>query len=202
MKNSGYLDPVNGQRMRLFVSVLLLLVAVSTGITTATGAMFTDSQAVASNTFSTGTVDVSTSPTSALVTFAGMAPGDKKTAAVTVSNSGSLAMRYALRSTTTEDSLATALSMTVKTGVTSCTDGGFGTDGTVIYGPDKLGAVASRNIIGDPTEGAQSGDRSLNASASEALCFQVTLPITTGNSIQGLNTTATLDFSAEQTTNN
>ena len=58
------------------------------------------------------------------------------------------------------------------------------------------------NLIGSPTQGAQAGDRTLNASASEVLCTQVALPLSTGNAFQGLTTTATFGFDAEQTSNN
>jgi len=187
---------------RVAVSFLVFSVSVASLVASVTGAIFSDTQSVASNTFSTGTVDISTSPTSALVTFSGMAPGDKVTNPITVSNGGSLQLRYAIKSTTTEDTLAAQLDMTIKTGVTTCTNGGFGTDGSTIYGAADLGNTSGLNVVGDPTQGSQSGDRTLNASANETLCIQVSLPIGTGNSYQGLSTTATFSFEAEQTANN
>ena len=64
--------------MRKVVLVALLGIGVLGLIAgTSTLAVFTDSAAVGSNSFTTGTVDISTSPTSALVTYSGMAPGDK-----------------------------------------------------------------------------------------------------------------------------
>ena len=56
--------------------------------------------------------------------------------------------------------------------------------------------------LGDPTVGAQAGDRTLAGLASEILCFQAALPAATGNAFQGATTTATFTFSAEQTANN
>jgi len=165
-------------------------------------AIFTDTASVPNNTFTVGTLDISTNPATALVTFSGMAPGDQVTNPITVTNAGTLQLRYAVTSTTTENVLAAQLDLTIKTGVTTCTNGGFGASGTVIYGPGDLGSVAGTNVIGDPAQGGQSGDRTLNASGNETLCFNVTLPSSTGNSFQGLNTTATLAFQAEQTTNN
>jgi hypothetical protein len=119
-----------------------------------------------------------------------------------VSNAGTLQLRYAVTSTTTENALAAQLDLTVKTGVTTCTNGGFATDGTVVYGPGDLGSTTGVNLIGDPGTGAQAGDRTLNAGANEVLCFRVSLPLATGNSFQGLTTTATVAFVAEQTANN
>lgn len=188
--------------LRLILAIMLFGTAVGTTVTLATGAVFTDTQSVGSNTFSTGTVDVSTSPASAVVTYSGMAPGDKVTNPITVSNAGSLQLRYAVKSTTTEDVLAAQLDMTIKSGVTACTNAGFGADGTVLYGPGDLGSTTGVNAIGDPTQGAQAGDRALNASTNEGLCIQVSLPLSTGNPFQNLTTTATLDFVGEQTVNN
>jgi hypothetical protein len=121
---------------------------------------------------------------------------------MTVTNGGTLQLRYAVTSTTTEDTLAAQLDLTIKTGVTTCTNAGFDTDGTVICGPGNLGTAAGTDVIGDPTQGADTGDRTLNASANEVLCFNVGLPSSTGNSYQALTTTATLNFQAEQTSSN
>jgi hypothetical protein len=95
-----------------------------------------------------------------------MAPGDEVTNPITVTNGGSLELRYAVTSTTTENTLAGQLDLTIKTGVTTCTNGGFG------------------------------------ASGNETLCFNVELPASTGDTFQGLNTTATFAFQAEQTSSN
>ena len=167
-------------------------------------AVFTDTQNVPSNAFSTGTLDISTNPTSALVTFSGMAPGNQVTNPITVTNGGTLQLRYAVTSTTTVSTppLYEQLDLTIKTGVTTCTNAGFGADGTVIYSPGDLGSTAGTNVIGNPAQGNQAGDRTLNASANETLCFNVQLPSSTGGTYQGLNTTATLAFQAEQTSSN
>ena len=187
---------------RLVASGLILGMGVATMVTTATGALFNDTQSVGANTFSTGTVDISTTPTSAVVTFSDMAPGDKVTNSITASNDGSLQLRYAIKSTTTESVLAAALDMTIKTGVSTCTNGGFGVDGTVISGPADLGSTGGLNVVGDPASGADTGDRTLNASANEVLCVQVELPLAAANTAQGLTSTAILDFIADQTKNN
>jgi len=168
-------------------------------------AVFTDTENVPGNTFSTGTLDISTNPTTALVTFSGMVPGDQVTNPITVSNGGSLQLRYAVTSTTTEDTLAAQLDLTIKTGVTTCTNAGFDVDGTRIYGllgPDDLGSTAGINVIGDPAQGDDTGDRILNGGTNETLCFNVELPSSTDGSYEGLSTTATLAFQAEQTSNN
>jgi predicted ribosomally synthesized peptide with SipW-like signal peptide len=182
--------------------VLLLVGVVAASLGVASNAIWTDSEDVDANTFSTGTVDLGTSPTTALVTYSDMAPGDEVTAEITVSNAGSLDLRYAVTSTTTEDTLAAQLDLTIKSGVTTCTNAGFDTDGTVIYTTGDLGSTTGIDVIGDPTQGADTGDRTLAATANEDLCFNVELPSSTGDSFQGLTTTATFTFAAEQTDNN
>ena len=79
---------------------MLAKILATVGVVTAIGALFmfgafavfTDTQNVPNNTFSVGTLDISTSPTTALVTFSGMAPGDEVTNPITVTNSGTLGL--------------------------------------------------------------------------------------------------------------
>ena len=56
--------------------------------------------------------------------------------------------------------------------------------------------------IGDPTQGAQAGDRTLASGANEQLCFAWSLPLATADAFQGATTTTTFTFAAEQTQNN
>ncbi len=187
-------------------AVLLVLVgAGATAVTQGAVAVFSDTDSSASNAFTTGTVDISTSPASAFITFSTMAPGDKVTQPLTVSNAGSLALRYAVTSdadNTDTEGLRAQLDLTIKSGVTTCDNTNFGVDGTVLYGPADLGSNPAINVIGDPTQGAQAGDRTLAASANEVLCFQDGLPSSTENAFQNATTSATFAFVAEQTVNN
>ena len=43
---------------------------------------------------------------------------------------------------------------------------------------------------------------SLASAANEVLCFNVSLPLSASSTLQGLTSTATLAFAAEQTVNN
>ncbi len=192
------------ERSRLVLGLVALAVSVLGVTTVVTGAYFTDQQDITGNTFSTGSVDLSATPATAVVTLSAMAPGDTVTAPLTVSNAGTLAYRYALLSTVTASTpdLAAQLDLTVKTGVTTCTTAGFSATGTALYGPNDLGSTAGTKIFGDAAQGAQTGDRTLAAGGSEILCVQVSLPSSTGNTYQTKTTTATLRFDAEQTTNN
>lgn len=190
---------------RLLATVAIVGIAGTTLTGLTTGAFFTDTQTVGANTFSTGTVKLGVNPTSALVTFTNMAPGDSIAAPITVSNTGSLAERYAVLSTTDAadaNFLATQLVMNVKTGVTTCTAAGFGATGTLVYTNGVLGSTGGTKVIGDAATGAQAGDRTLASLSNETLCVLVSLPTATGNTFQGKTTTATLRFDSEQTANN
>jgi len=57
-------------------------------------------------------------------------------------------------------------------------------------------------LFGSSAQGSQPGDRTLAAASSEVLCFQVGLPIATGNALQGAASDVTFTFDAEQTANN
>lgn len=162
-----------------------------------TQAVFTDTETVTGNTFSTGTIVLGLSSTSAVLTLSGVFPGDKVTAPLTVSNSGTGALRYAMSSSATNATLAGGINGTVKSGVTLCDNTGFGLTGSSV----TTGTMDSLGF-GSSSQGAQSGDRSLAAGASETLCFQAELPTSAGNTLQGLSTTVTLTFTAEQTANN
>lgn len=184
---------------KALLSVAVVLVGVAL-IAVTSLALFTDSATVPANSFSTGTIDIATSPTTALVTMSAMVPGDQVTAPLTVQNNGTLQLRYAMTSTTTEDALAAELVLTVKSGVTTCNNASWSASGTTLYS-GLLGSQATTAVLGSVTAGAQAGDRTLNAAASEVLCFNVTLPSNAALG-GGASTTATFTFQAEQTTNN
>jgi len=147
------------------------------------------------NAFTSGNVEISTSPASAFLTMSNMTPGDSVTANLTVSNDGTLQLRYAMTTATTDDDslhLDDALTLVIREEGTDCTT----FDGTQLY----TGTLAG-GVIGDPTPGSDTGDRTLNVAAHEHLCFKVTLPSDAVGPMAAA-TTATFTFDAEQTTNN
>ena len=188
---------------RIVASVLLVVVLALTW-TRDTLAVFTDQDSVGANTFTAATIGLTTSPTTALITYSNMQPGDSVTNSITVTNSGNVQLRYALSSSATnadgkalkDGLLLTVRTVDVSTPGTPCND----FDGTQLYAGD-LDSTAGQ-IIGDSATGAQAGDRNLAAAANETLCFRVALPIGTGNTFQNATSTATFTFSAEQTANN
>ncbi|TMB95866.1 MAG: hypothetical protein E6J42_10030 [Chloroflexi bacterium] len=190
----------------LVVLMATALVAAIFGV--GSQALFTDSAPVGSNTFDTGTLDITTSPTSAIWTaVTAGAPGDRATGPLTVNNAGSLQLRYAVTGSNTSSTLAGAMNLRIALrGGASCDFPYHNTDGTNTTLTDDTqlysGLLSTAALIGNNAQGNQSGDRTLNGGASENLCFGVVLPLSAGNTLQGLSNTTTFTFDAEQTSNN
>lgn len=184
---------------------VLAIGVLSVGVQLSSQALFTDTESVGSNSFATGTLDISTAPASAVFNVGDMAPGDSAVDDILLTNGGSLALRYAVTSTTTENTLAAQLDLTIWDETEeSVVDGTCDTTApaTKLYNSADLGSTSGLDVVGDPTQGADSGDQALAASAAQRLCFLVELPLSTSNSFQGLTTNATFAFQAEQTANN
>jgi hypothetical protein len=180
------------RRRRLLIVAVLGLSLASLGTGAFSLAIWTDSD-TATGAFTAGTIDLAVTP-STLFTVTAIVPGDSGSAALTVQNNGTAQLRYALTSSTTNadgKALRDQLLMTIKAG--ACPG-----SGTALYGAAALNGTS----FGDAAQGAQTGDRTLAAAASEQLCFLWSLPASTGNGFQGATTTATFTFSAEQTSSN
>ena len=197
-------QPPRRRRRRRLAILAVFLGSIGLGAGQLSLALFTDVETVDA-TFTVGTVDLDGAEIDALsLTTAAMMPGDSTTDDVVVSNIGTAQLRYAVTTASTNSdglALRDVLTLTIKTvDVTTpgvpCDD----FDGTTLLAATALGA--SNAALGDPTAGAQAGDRTLNASASETLCFRVALPSGTTSAYQGATATTTFTFSAEQTANN
>lgn len=183
------------QKLALGTTTLLTLTIASAAM-----ALFTDTAVVPENQVAAATLDISTQPASAAVTAADMVPGDSVVETLTVSNDGSVELRYSMSTTVTGDTmLADQLQLTIKGGLTNCTEASMtdSASGTLIY----QGSLAMASF-GDATAGEQTGDRVLSPAGDEALCLRLLMPLDTSNEYQGKTTTATFNFSAEQTQNN
>lgn len=179
------------RQQRIGLTALLGLTALSLGAGAMSLAIFTDS-AASTGTFASGTIDVTSSPTVAFA-VTGMVPGDATTQALTIANAGTAELRYSLTSAAT-NTLGQALTLTVKTLGTSCA----AFDGSVVVASASLDGA----LMGNSAQGNQAGDRTLAAASSEVLCFQVGLPISAGDTLQGATSDVTFTFDAEQTANN
>jgi predicted ribosomally synthesized peptide with SipW-like signal peptide len=192
------------RRRRWLLLLLGALATVGLGAGQLSLALFTDTETV-TGVFTTGSVDLDGARIDALVLTTGsMMPGDATTDDVVVENDGTAQLRYAVSTSSTDTDglhLRDVLTLEVRTvdatpTGTACDD----FDGTVVLAATVLGASGAG--FGDPTAGADSGDRTLNAGASETLCFRVALPSGTSGAYAGATTTTTFTFDAEQTANN
>ena len=191
---------------RGLVATVVTLTAGAALASAGTLAVFTDQQAIGSNAFTAGSITLGVNPATALITSSNMLPGGAVTNKLVVSNSGANQYRYSISSSATNadtKALKDQLVLTIKT--IDVTTPGSGTecddfDGTQLYTGD-LDSTAGK-LVGDPAQGAQGGERTLNASANETLCFRASLPTGAGNAYEGAATTATFTFDAEQVANN
>lgn len=191
----------SGPPVKRIVATVAILALALTTVTISSLALFTDSETVTNNAFSAGTLDLTASPATAALSMPAMNPGDQITGVITVGNAGSIDLRYAMTSTTTEDTFAGSLVMTVKSNVATCDDANFALSGTVLYS-GALGATAPSPIFGSSAQGVQGGERSLTAGTTEDLCVNVALPLAATNASQGLTTSASFTFDGEQIANN
>lgn len=158
---------------RVAVLAITGLATISIGAGVMSFAAFTDDADVTTNGFSTGTVSISTTPSSTLFNVSNIMPGFTSTQALTVANDGSVDVEYTMTTSATNTdtkSLRDQLTLTIKTKDTD-TAGCANWNGTQLYD----GSLAS---------GAISSARAVAAQASEVLCFRVTLPSNTGNAYQ------------------
>lgn len=155
------------------------VVSVSAGMMSM--ALFTDDAIVDNNAFTTGTIDLSTSPASALFNVATMMPADATYGQLVVSNDGSAQLRYAMTTSATDPD-GKALEDVVTIEIREKAAGTCSADftGTVVLGSTALSAAS----FGDATAGQDSGDRVLSTGATENLCFMASLPLATGDAYQ------------------
>jgi hypothetical protein len=154
-------------------------------------AVFTDSDTNGA-TWTTGTIILGVSPTTVFTPGVVM-PGDVGEQTVTVANTGTGALRYAMTGSATNTDgkgLRSQLNLTIDAGPCGATTAS-------IYSGTLQGAA-----FGSSAQGFQTGDRSVAAGTNDLLCFAWDLPLSTGNTFQDANTTATFTFDAEQTKNN
>lgn len=188
-------QPPRRRRVPLFIALLAAGALAAVGAASSL-ALFTDSDALGANAFTTGTVVLGLSPTTALLTSSALMPGDNVNGTLVVTNNGTAQLRYAVSSSSTNTDgkgLAAQMTLTIKTLGTSCA----AFDGTSLY----TGALSAA-AMGSNVAGAQAGDRTLAAAASETLCFRASLALGTGNAFQNATTTTTFTFDSEQTANN
>jgi len=178
------------RRRRGLIALLLSLSVLTLGSGVFSLAVFTSTDS-STGSFSTGTIVLGVSP-DPIFAATGILPGDAGSATLTVTNSGTGALRYAMTSTATDpDGLGGEIQLTIRPGACPSV-------ASTIYSGDVNAAA-----FGNPAQGFQSGDRGPIASgASEQLCFAWSLPLGTATTFQNTSVSVSFDFQAEQTANN
>lgn len=153
-------------------------------------AAFTDSVDVTTS-FSTGSVQIRANDASGTVAFTslsmtGMIPGSVRYAPLRITNSGTSNFTYSMSTATTGSApLASALTIGIRVVPSAtCTATEYNASTTTVY--TEAAGLGSAAIASRP----------LAASASEFLCYKVTLPSGASNTLQGLTANATFTFTA------
>ena len=153
--------------------------------------MFTDSDA-SGGSWTAGTIVLGVSPATTF-NASSIMPGDGGSQDVTVDNTGTGDLRYAMSSSSSNadgKGLAAQMTLTVKAGTCAA-------PGATLYSGALSGAA-----FGSNAQGANPGDRNVTAGSSDSLCFSWSFPLASGNAYQGAATSTTFTFDAEQTANN
>ena len=161
----------------------------------ASSALLTDSKSAGPAAVTSGNVGLTLGTTTfSNFASAASAPGDAKYTLLTVTNSGSLALRYSATVTwSTSNALTQAMQFTLAwtTAV----------DNTTYLAKDVTASGTSIALFGSSATGAQTGDRALAAAASDYLCVRELEPSTySTNTVVSSN--LSLTFDSEQTANN
>lgn len=199
---------MDARSARLALASLALVGVCGASVTTLTStALFTDTATTGPSTIASGSVDLAVDGTAATtLAVAAMAPGDTSYGVVTVTNAGSLSLRY---SGAASWSAGNALTSVLQLSVRSIAAPGATCDGSLAWGTGDVvspraatGSATSLALFGDHATGAQAGDRTLAAATSETFCVRLALPTSAGNEVANLTSDLTLQLAAEQTANN
>lgn len=183
--------PRRSKRRRGLLAILLASSITTLGAGAMSLATFTDAS-TSGGSWTTGTIILGVSPATAF-TATGIMPGDSGSKDVSVANNGTGNLRYALTSASTNtDGKGLAAQMTITVSAGTCA-----APGATLYS-GALSAAA----FGSIAAGAQAGDRSVAAGATDDLCLAWSFPSASGNAYQNAATSTTFTFSAEQTANN
>ncbi len=194
MDNYEYEDQVASRRKkrrRALIAILLSSSLATLGAGAMSLAVFTDTDATGGS-WTAGTIILGVTP-APVFTANNIMPGDTGSQTLTLANTGTGQLRYAMSTATTDSGagLNSKLQLVIKAGTCAA-------PGATLYSGNLNGAS-----LGSNAQGAQAGDRTVNAGTSDNLCFTWSLDLnTTGNAYQGASATATFTFDSEQTANN
>ena len=155
-------------------------------------AIFTDSDA-SNGSWTSGTIILNVTPATSF-NVNNMMPGDSGNQTLTVSNTGTGALRYAMTSHGRQHRRQGPPRPAEPHG-----------PGRHLRGARAPRCTPARSTAprsATPAQGANAGDRNVASGGSDSLCFSWSFPLSSDNSYQNAATTATFTFAAEQTANN
>lgn len=199
--------------MTLARKLLLSMIAValaSLAIVAATWSSFSRTTANPSNAFSAGTVNIADNDAGATFSLPTMSPGTTSSGCIKVTYTGSLASQVRLYGSVT-GSLAQYLNVVVTRGTDSapsfpsCT--GFGADATnyigsgsgVVYSGTLSAFASSYTNYASGLVDAPGSPASWTASTAHSYKFTISLPSAAPAAAQGLSSTATFGWEAQNT---
>ncbi|WP_251153646.1 TasA family protein [Cellulosimicrobium sp. Marseille-Q4280] len=181
----------NTTRRRRGVALLAAAAVTAVAVGAGTSALFTDSEVVADNTFTSGTLDLTAAPASHAFDVRDMAPGDRVAQAITLTNSGTVQLNWTPSVRTTAGELARVLQTQAFTvpDAASCTPGA-----------SAAGSVLNTAGWGDDLVRTFTGDVGgvLGAGGASVLCLTVEFDRTADTTYSGTDATLEWIFDAEQ----
>jgi hypothetical protein len=173
--------------VRLGISLATVITAGFGVVTAASGAMFTDTE-TATMDVSSGWVDITVGGTN-VVALSNLKPGDVFFRSMNLANAGSLDFKYAMTATRPTGAGAPLVDAILVetwklTDGANCTAAKYQT-GTLIAASSTLTALQVSNQLMAPA-------------SSHAVCFRLSLPMSTPNAIAGKTSNVSITIASEQ----
>jgi spore coat-associated protein N len=164
----------------------LAVVLAAAGITAGSGADFTAASANPANTFSTGTLSIGNTKSSAILSASGLKPGGSTEGTVDIENTGTLAGAFSLATSGAQDSTPSLLGQ-LDLKIIDCgtfTGSTAPTCGTTALYDGKISAMTSKSL------------GNYSAGAKHRYKFEVSLPSSTDNTLQGKTASVAFNWTA------
>ena len=188
METTPHTNPsIRRHLVRLGISLATVITAIFGIVTAASGAMFTDTE-TATMDVSSGWVDITVGGIN-VVALSNLKPGDVFFRSMNVANAGSLDFTYGItasRPTGAGAPLVDAILVETwkLTDGANCTAANYQT-GTVIAASSSLKDLNVANQVMTPA-------------SSHAVCFRLSLPMSTPNAVAGKTATVTMTIASQQ----
>jgi hypothetical protein len=189
--NAAVVGGRSKKRRRAILAILLGSSLAMIGAGNMSLAYFTSTNSNSAS-WTSGTIVLGVSPAT-VFNPGNIFPGDTGNKDVTVSNTGTGQLRYAMTGVSTDGdvkALSGQLTLLVQAGTCAA-------PGATLYSGALSGAK-----FGNPAAGPNTGDRVVAAGGTDPLCFTWTFPSGSGNGFQGASTSTVFTFDGEQTVNN